>query len=319
MEESFVMLHPPKGPPGLASGGVGGPPAASYYHHPPPASSRVPFYATLCALTNVLEVASQVTAVDHPVCADCAADVHRELDAQTADLQAELAAYDAALSRLDAQNSLREGRSGNHADEDNDAARQRESELAAAEAAVASKRAELAAAEAEAAAVEAEVAALESAAAELSTSEASYWHEHNAFQRRLAGHVAERASTAARLEQGATTLSALRRASVLNDAFRIWFSGPFGTVNGLRLGRTAAHPVPWPEVNAAWGAAVTLLAALAKQAGVQLNSGTLLPCGSYARIADERGTHELFGPISKLLCPSYDRAQIAFLACLKVG
>ncbi|KAK2076224.1 hypothetical protein QBZ16_001156 [Prototheca wickerhamii] len=304
MEESFVMLHAPRSVPG-------GPPSAgatsALHASPSAATARVPFYATLRALTNVLDVASQASAVDHPVCAECAADIRRELDAQTADLQAELAAYDAALARLEDARGADEG----------PAASEAAAAIAAAEAELAARRAELAAAEAEAAAVEAEVAALEGAAADLAACEAAYWHEHNAYKRRLAAHVAERDATAAQLEHGAVCLAALRRANVLNDAFRIWFSGPFGTINRLRLGRTAAHPVPWPEVNAAWGAAVTLLAVLVRQSGAQLRAATLLPCGSFPCVADERGTHELFGPVSKLLCPAYDRAQICFLACLK--
>lgn len=83
MDESFVVL-PSGNPRGLS-----------------PPTSRVAFHATLRALTNVLEVASGATGVDHPVCTDCTADVHRELDAQTSDLQAELAALEVALGRLE--------------------------------------------------------------------------------------------------------------------------------------------------------------------------------------------------------------------------
>lgn len=40
--------------------------------------------------------------------------------------------------------------------------------------------------------------------------------------------------------------------------------------------------------------------------------------GSYPRIADRKGVYELFGPVNKLYCAGYDRAMIAFLACLRV-
>ena len=40
--------------------------------------------------------------------------------------------------------------------------------------------------------------------------------------------------------------------------------------------------------------------------------------GSYPRVADRKGTHELFGPVNKLYCAGYDRAATLFLACLKV-
>ena len=40
--------------------------------------------------------------------------------------------------------------------------------------------------------------------------------------------------------------------------------------------------------------------------------------GSFSRIADKKGTMDLFGPVNKLYCTSYDRAMVSFLACLKV-
>ena len=44
----------------------------------------------------------------------------------------------------------------------------------------------------------------------------------------------------------------------------------------------------------------------------------LLPMGSHARIADSKGTHQLYGPVNRFVCTGYDRAMVAFLACLKV-
>jgi beclin 1 len=41
--------------------------------------------------------------------------------------------------------------------------------------------------------------------------------------------------------------------NVANDAFHIWHSGPFGTINGFRLGRLSVEQVEWNEINAALG------------------------------------------------------------------
>ena len=49
---------------------------------------------------------------------------------------------------------------------------------------------------------------------------------------------------------------------------------------------------------------------------MQFSQWRLLPMGSYPRVADARGTYDLFGPVSKFLCASYDRAQAGYLACL---
>lgn len=40
--------------------------------------------------------------------------------------------------------------------------------------------------------------------------------------------------------------------------------------------------------------------------------------GSYPQIADKRGTHDLYGPVSRIMCASYDRAMVMFLTCVKV-
>lgn len=52
---------------------------------------------------------------------------------------------------------------------------------------------------------------------------------------------------------------------------------------------------------------------------VQFSQYRLLPMGSYARVADSRGTYDLYGPANKFVCISFDKAQVGFLACLKVG
>lgn len=39
--------------------------------------------------------------------------------------------------------------------------------------------------------------------------------------------------------------------------------------------------------------------------------------GSYPRVADAHGTYALHGPVHRLMCSSYDKAQVGFLACLR--
>ena len=69
---------------------------------------------------------------------------------------------------------------------------------------------------------------------------------------------------AAQIEAADAQLEALRRTSVWNDVFHIWYENAFATIGGFRLGRTAAEPVPWEEINVAWGHAVLLLHTLAQ-------------------------------------------------------
>lgn len=168
----------------------------------------------------------------------------------------------------------------------------------------------------------------------------------------------------------------LKRTNVYSDVFKIWWDGPFGTISGLRLGRTQQQEVSWDEINAAWGQAVLLLHTMAKVGlagagaappghaidgghggintpsaasgaarrakatplcsqpltggdvarrlllpqvcGVQFSQYQLLPMGSQSRVSDGRGTYDLHGPANKLVCISFDKAQVGFLTCLKV-
>ena len=41
--------------------------------------------------------------------------------------------------------------------------------------------------------------------------------------------------------------------------------------------------------------------------------------GSYPQIADKRGTHDLYGPVNRMMCAGYDRAMVMFLTCVKVS
>ena len=72
----------------------------------------------------------------------------------------------------------------------------------------------------------------------------------------------EHAHTANELE-----LAKLSRTNVYNDAFCIGHDGVFGTINGLRLGRSANVQVEWSEINAAWGMTVLLLSTIARKVG----------------------------------------------------
>jgi hypothetical protein len=49
------------------------------------------------------------------------------------------------------------------------------------------------------------------------------------------------------------------------------------------------------------------------------SSCQLQPMGSYPRVCDKKGSHDLFGPASKLYCVDFDRAVCLYLACLKVS
>ena len=75
-------------------------------------------------------------------------------------------------------------------------------------------------------------------------------------------------------------LDRLRQTNVFNATFHIWFSGYFGTINNLRLGKLPTAPVTWPELNAAWGQTVLLLHSLARKTGFKFSKYNLVPHGN---------------------------------------
>jgi beclin 1 len=112
------------------------------------------------------------------------------------------------------------------------------------------------------------------------------------------------ASARARNVRARDYLARLRLLSVHGDAFFIWHRGPFGTVNGCRIGRLPGLPTEWTEINAALGNTALLLSVLAARTGYSFQRHRILPMGSFSRIgptagltADgsaDRNAHELF-------------------------
>lgn len=54
-------------------------------------------------MARLCELASTVTAVDHPLCLDCAAQLKDEVQKQLEELETEIAAYSDAVKRLEAE------------------------------------------------------------------------------------------------------------------------------------------------------------------------------------------------------------------------
>jgi beclin 1 len=326
MDESFVVLPTTTAAAAAAARAASrAPPQPTTSTLPPPdprptsPSLKGGMDAKLRALTALFEAASTSSGADHPLCLDCSARLREELERQASEAEEDARAYEDALERLGRR---REGAgttstSGPTTPTATSAA-QFEAELAAL------ARREQKARE-RGAALAARLASAREALLSLELNDAStvdaaslqYWQDASATQAALDHHVSERDALLAKTERATQRLAALRATSALNDACRIWHEGPFGTIGGFRLGRTPEHPVPWDEINAAWGLAVLLLSAMARSARVTFTGARrLLPLGSRARVADGRGTHDLFGPVSRLWTAPYDRAMAAYVGCL---
>ena len=101
--------------------------------------------------------------------------------------------------------------------------------------------------------------------AEVDKQEDTHWYEVNKLEYELQELEEEEMAMKSKFSYASNQADILKKANVYNDAFKIWHEGPFGTINGLRLGRLSDQPVEWSEINAAMGQAILLLDVLANK------------------------------------------------------
>lgn len=95
--------------------------------------------------------------------------------------------------------------------------------------------------------------------------------EYYAARRDVVELETEHLSVVNQLDAASEQLKRLNATNALNLAFHIAHEGDYGTINGLRLGRTSNKHAPpdaqvdWEEVNAAFGQAALLLHTLARK------------------------------------------------------
>jgi len=140
-------------------------------------------------------------------------------------------------------------------------------------------------------------------------------------------HAASVDELKATREDAATTATQLHKfseISVINDAFYIWFAGPFATINNFRLGNSpVGRQVEWMEINAALGQAMLVVSIVASRAGLRFKHYTLHPYGSFSKVSkndDRRILYNLFmDPTLFSLFPKskFHPAMFGFLCCVK--
>jgi len=75
--------------------------------------------------------------------------------------------------------------------------------------------------------------------------------------------------------------------NVLNDAFFLWYSGPYGTINNFRLGNMSLKVVDWLEINTALGQTALALSTVAlrlPQEKFLFTKYMLYPMGSQTKV-----------------------------------
>lgn len=70
-----------------------------------------------------------------------------------------------------------------------------------------------------------------------------YWRDYNEYELQCQAFEDEKESANRSYEASLQELELLHRTNVFNDTFHISYDGPFGMINGLRLGRLPSQQV----------------------------------------------------------------------------
>ncbi|KAI9308942.1 Atg6/Beclin [Cunninghamella echinulata] len=162
---------------------------------------------------------------------------------------------------------------------------------------------------------------------QLAEEEEQFWDECNSYQLQYLQFQNERDAINLKYDHDVRLFERLKKTAIYNDAFCISHDGPFGTINGYRLGRLSSHPVEWNEINAAWGQTLLLLYTVANKLKFQFQSYRLVPMGSFSKVEKVDGdvvvSYELYGSgdygLNRMLFLNrrFDHAMVAVLNCLK--
>lgn len=224
---------------------------------------------------KLFSILSSHSDIDHPICTECTGLLLSSMHARLASSTRERDAYISFLKSLQSNASTIPGPEETAAAE-RGVLQAQETENAAIE--------ELIALEAEKKELEAEIADLEEQSQALEFEEKTFWASRNSFDETLHDLSADVTSLQQKHLHDQQQLQRLQRTNVYNDTFCIGHDGYFGTINGLRLGRLPSQHVDWPEINAAWGQTLLLLATVAERLNYTFQGYRLRPIGSTSRI-----------------------------------
>lgn len=175
--------------------------------------------------TALFDMMSSNTAIDHPLCEECADLLVNQLDAQCKIVENEYTDYMQLIGRLNAQvNSESE-------------IAELEKELAVLELEEKEVLNKIQVAEKEKEKQEKEKEERLAEETSLLQQEQTYLLEYSNFKRQLIKLEEKQESLDNQLQNTKFHFNRLRTVNVLNAAFHIWHSGPFGTINFFRLGR----------------------------------------------------------------------------------
>lgn len=109
----------------------------------------------------------------------------------------------------------------------------------------------------------------------------------NSLEKEYRGVLGDVASAEKNNTSIATHLDKSMQLNVLNDAFYIWYNGPYGTINNFRIGNVPTKPIEWSEINTALGETALALSVIVSKIPKDLFQFTkfgIYPMGSYSKV-----------------------------------
>jgi beclin 1 len=94
----------------------------------------------------------------------------------------------------------------------------------------------------------------------------------------------EIASISQEIDRVTISLNKLLQINPLNDAFYIWYAGPYATINNFRLGNTQVKPIESNEINSALGETALVLYLIAFKCHFEFKNYNIIPMGSFPKI-----------------------------------
>uniref|UniRef100_A0AAX7UKN3 Beclin-1 n=1 Tax=Astatotilapia calliptera TaxID=8154 RepID=A0AAX7UKN3_ASTCA len=238
--------------------------------------------------SDLFDIMSGQTDVDHPLCEECTDTLLDHLDTQLNITENECQNYKQCLELLshlqveDEETLLAELQQ----------LKEDEEKLVQ----------ELEAVEEQRATVAQDLAQSRIQAQQLDTEELQYQKEYSEFKRQQLELDDELKSVDNQMRYCQIQLDRLKKTNVFNATFHIWHSGQFGTINNFRLGRLPSVPVEWNEINAAWGQTVLLLHALANKMGLRFQRYRLVPYGNHSYLESLTDKSKVVHSYTRLSC-----------------
>lgn len=259
------------------------------------------------AMTNVFNILSSQTNIDYPVCQDCCNLLIHRLKSEYDDAIKERDTYAQFLSKLEAQNkeisnSITHKQYSNNVSEKENLQKEKKELLK-----------QLLRLETTDNDLDEELSHLQERKIQLENEKLQKLSDQNLMDLNNIQFNKNLQSLKLQYELSLNHLDKLRKINIFNATFKISHSGPFATINGLRLGSIPETMVPWKEINAALGQVILLLATINKNLKINLLDYKLQPMGSFSKIkkrvinnAENNNNTTTNGPDGWLILPVYN-------------